>query len=93
MIRFLQFLAFILLFRYIWRGVQRMLGEVETRRVSNDTSRDRGMVYRGQMVRDPVCGVYIPEQGALIERRGDETYYFCSEACRSSFLAQKAQAS
>ncbi len=93
MIRFLQFIAFILLFRYIWRGVQRMLGEVETRRVPGDRPGNSGIVYRGQMVRDPVCGIYVPEKGALTERRGDEVYYFCSETCRKSFLGGKARAS
>ncbi len=93
MIRLLQFLAIILLFRSVWRAVQRMLGEVETRKVPGDRSGNEGMVYRGQMVRDPVCGVYVPEKGALTERRGEEVFYFCSETCRKSFLGSKAQAS
>jgi len=93
MIRLLQFLALIFLFRSVWRVVQRMLGAEETRRVPDNRSGNSGMVYRGQMVQDPVCGVYVPEKGALSERRGEEVYYFCSETCRKSFLGSKAQAS
>jgi YHS domain-containing protein len=37
------------------------------------------------MVRDPVCGVYIPEQGALVEHRDGKIHHFCSEACREKF--------
>ncbi|MCX5860848.1 MAG: YHS domain-containing protein [Desulfomonile sp.] len=38
------------------------------------------------MVRDPVCGVYIPYQGALSLVRNGENVYFCSEECRREFV-------
>jgi YHS domain-containing protein len=44
------------------------------------------------MVRDPACGVYIPEQGALVEHRDGRTYHFCSEACREIFKKGKVVA-
>lgn len=37
----------------------------------------------GRLVKDPVCGTYIPETSAL---RANENY-FCSEECRQKFLA------
>ena len=37
----------------------------------------------GRLVKDPVCGTYIPEETAL--RSGNE--FFCSEQCRQRFLA------
>ncbi len=36
--------------------------------------------------RDPVCGMAI-EEPSLTSRRDDNTYYFCSERCRSRFDA------
>jgi hypothetical protein len=36
----------------------------------------------GRLVRDPVCGTYVPEQTALSARNE----FFCSEECRSKFL-------
>ena len=67
----------------------RLMGGPEMRKVGESSPHERKTIYRGQMVRDPVCGVYIPEQGALVERRSGETYHFCSEACRESFLQRK----
>jgi YHS domain-containing protein len=92
MVRLLQFLAFILLLRFVWRAVIRLTGGPETSRVGGSSTGDRKPIYRGQMVRDPVCGVYIPEQGALVERRDGQTYHFCSEACRDSFKQGKVVA-
>lgn len=38
----------------------------------------------GRLVKDPVCGTHIPEQGAL--RAGDN--FFCSETCRGEFVSR-----
>ena len=35
-----------------------------------------------RLVKDPVCGMYVPQQIELLV--GDE--FFCSEECRSKFL-------
>ncbi len=35
----------------------------------------------GELVQDPVCGVYVPKATALRGPRGE---YFCSEACRDA---------
>jgi Cu+-exporting ATPase len=41
-----------------------------------------------EMVTDPVCGMRIdPEDAVATVEHGDETYYFCSEACRDAFEA------
>jgi P-type Cu+ transporter len=44
------------------------------------------------MVKDVVCGMYVapPEAAAQAEYEGD-TYYFCSEKCRSMFAADPAR--
>jgi YHS domain-containing protein len=89
MVRLLQFLAFILFLRFVWRAVIRLMAGPEMSRVREGSPGERKSIYRGQMVRDPVCGVYIPEQGSLVERRSGETYHFCSEACRDGFLQGK----
>lgn len=38
--------------------------------------------------RDPVCGVYISEEDAVIGRLGGERHYFCSRACLDRFQEQ-----
>jgi YHS domain-containing protein len=38
-----------------------------------------------QLVRDPVCGVYVTPSNALTLRSGTGTAYFCSEKCRQAW--------
>ena len=39
-----------------------------------------------QMVRDPVCGTFLPPGNALtLTERGGAVRYFCSETCRQRF--------
>jgi YHS domain-containing protein len=85
MSRLLQLIFLILMIRLVWNAVVRLLSGTEAKRVRDSTPRDRKTIYRGQMVRDPVCGVYIPEQGALVEQRGEQAYHFCSDECRDRF--------
>jgi YHS domain-containing protein len=38
-----------------------------------------------EMVLDPECGMYINPETAIRQNIDGQTYYFCSENCRSSF--------
>jgi hypothetical protein len=50
---------------------------------SNSPARRPGQpVTTGRLVKDPVCGTYVPEQTAL--RANDK--FFCSEECRRKFI-------
>ena len=37
---------------------------------------------------DPVCGVYLSESESVVEKHGEELYYFCSSQCRDKFKEQ-----
>jgi YHS domain-containing protein len=39
------------------------------------------------MVKDPVCGMYMDSRLAVRFEEGGETVFFCSEECKSKFLA------
>ncbi len=41
----------------------------------------------GSMVKDEVCGLYLPKENALVERIGGRERYFCSKECRAKALA------
>jgi YHS domain-containing protein len=41
---------------------------------------------RGQLLRDPICGVYVTPEKAITERSGVGTAYFCSEKCRQAWI-------
>ena len=42
--------------------------------------------HRGQLLRDPICGVYVTPEKAITERSGVGTAYFCSEECRQAWI-------
>lgn len=37
------------------------------------------------MAKDPTCGMEVEEEKAVEADFNDQTYYFCSEACRDKF--------
>ena len=42
----------------------------------------------GDMVKDPVCGAYVPVEADIRVREGDKTQCFCSYECRDKYLKQ-----
>ncbi len=44
---------------------------------------------RGELVKDPVCGTYLPKEEALSVKAGGETHYFCSLSCRDKFKEER----
>jgi len=42
----------------------------------------------GVMIKDPVCGTYIPVDGDIRVKQGDKVHNFCSYECRDKFLKQ-----
>jgi YHS domain-containing protein len=42
---------------------------------------------KSKVATDPVCGVYVtPTLNDIIAEIEGETYYFCAESCRKSFV-------
>lgn len=91
--RFLYFLIMLLLARMLIRGI---LGFAAASRRQVGSAPSPGPppgepVHKGAMVRDPVCGLHVPQSGALsAPGHGDETVtvYFCSDRCRSAYAAR-----
>ena len=71
----------------ILRAIVRMLtgGRAAPRRPPAPTVDERA---GGTLVRDPHCGTYVVPARAIAVRRGSETLYFCSAACRDAFQPQ-----
>jgi len=42
----------------------------------------------GQMIRDPICGTYVPVDGDIRVREGDKVHCFCSYECRDKYIKQ-----
>lgn len=81
MTRFLILFALILLAVFFLSGLFRGLRDWSGRRGKERPS----IVEGGEMVRDPVCGVYVAKRSALARRWRGETHYFCGEACAKKF--------
>ena len=86
--RFLYFLLLLFLARLVWNAVAGALAGEARRRMGARGRQERApnTIHKGLMVRDPVCGLHLPESRAITENRSGERYYFCSERCRQSFL-------
>lgn len=59
--------------------------------------RDEALLQRGsgssaEMVQDPVCGMYIPKEGAFFLQQAGQTHFFCSETCRASYQKKLSSA-
>jgi hypothetical protein len=44
----------------------------------------------GALVRDPQCGTYVPKAKAIAVGSGATARYFCSPACRDTFMKKSA---
>jgi YHS domain-containing protein len=44
-----------------------------------------------EMIRDEVCGVYLPKYEALKVEIEGKVYYFCSEECKDAFLKGRSE--
>ena len=72
LIAFLVYVAF--LFLRIFAGMRRLRRAARPRPAAEP---------RGAMVKDEVCGTYVPRDEAVTEIRDGVERYFCSEECRS----------
>jgi len=43
------------------------------------------------LIEDPVCHILVPKHQAVRLRKGEKTYYFCSEQCCDQFVAESEQ--
>ena len=50
--------------------------------------RENTLEKGSDMVRDQICGVYIPKERAEISKSGGKVYYFCSKECQEKFYAE-----
>ena len=87
----LLFILAMLVARAFWRLVAGIIVGATAPPEASPRSR-RGPPERGvQMVRDPVCGTFLPPANALmLTERGGAVRYFCSETCRDRFEQQSS---
>jgi len=57
-----------------------------SRKRDQEAASKKQMAATGEMVKDPVCGTYVPVNAGIRVRDGDTVYTFCSYECRDAFL-------
>ena len=73
---------FLLIAQAFWRMVDGIVEGVGGGR----SKRKRVIKPSMKLVKDPVCGTWVPPRQEMAVTRGGETHYFCSDACRKNFL-------
>jgi uncharacterized protein len=60
------------------------------RRVRQETGRQAPTAVAEEMVRDPVCQLYLPRAEAIRRRVQGRKYFFCSPGCLDKFLVRRS---
>lgn len=79
-------ILFLIVLRLVLRFVQGLLQGLAPGSGSGATGGGRRAPRAPeQLVRDPVCGTYVPRARALTTGSGAALRYFCSEQCREAY--------
>ncbi|PIE71022.1 MAG: transcriptional regulator [Deltaproteobacteria bacterium] len=74
--------AVYLVIQLLKKQIQQALSGGSYRRTGGDAA----LKAADEMVKDPVCNVYVPKREAIREQVNGKTYYFCSPECRDAFV-------
>jgi uncharacterized protein len=81
----LRIILFLIVLRLVLRFVQGLFqGLSPEPRGARGGAGGRGG-RAAQLVRDPVCGTYLPRARAIAVGSGETLRYFCSERCRETY--------
>jgi uncharacterized protein len=75
---------FLGLFLLVWL-IQRVLGLI-LGISKNSQAKKKDAFSSSQMVKDPVCGMYMDSRLAIRLNQRSEEFYFCSEECKQKYL-------
>ena len=74
-----------ILYRLLMGALKRKLSGMSAQKQEN------GVPSHDILVQDPVCKTYVPKGQAIAVKQGYGSFYFCSEKCKATFLAQKGE--
>ena len=76
-----------LLLLYIAYRVVRVVFAMSSKPVEPIINRNKSSCE--DLVKDPVCGKYVPINSAISYERNNEQHYFCSQECLTEFKKQQ----
>ena len=62
------------------------IGQKPREKVPRNAGQEKRMIKKEQVEKDPVCGMFVAREAAVVVESGEFDYYFCSEECRDKFL-------
>jgi YHS domain-containing protein len=74
-------------------ALYRMLASERRKKNEKTEQENQRLVATGELVKDPVCGVYVERESAISAREGTVVHHFCSYDCRDAFLKQRGMTS
>ncbi len=87
--RLLRFLFWVVIVSWSLSLLRRLVASMGAAGANrNDPLDVPGDAVARKLVRDPVCGMHLAENLAIVERSGGAPVYFCSEQCRTKFMGE-----
>lgn len=59
-----------------------------TKKGFNEDGQASGKGMASDLIKDPICGVYVDKESALKIKDSSGMHYFCSYDCRDKYLKQ-----
>jgi uncharacterized protein len=84
----LLFLALIVALGYLVSQLSRLLSP--RHRIRRASERQPPTAVTAELVRDPVCHLYLPRSEALRRKIRGQEHFFCSPGCLDKFLANRS---
>ena len=78
----LRFILVLVVLRLVWRFLAGVIDGVAGPRAKGGPAADPV-----PLVKDPVCGTYVPKARALAATADGQTAWFCSDRCRDQWRA------
>ncbi len=79
----IRLLVWLLLIYIGYRVVRSLIAGKKPAAVNHDTAADAALTYR-----DPVCGMYVSVEDAVVGKLEGQRHYFCSMECLDKYREQ-----
>lgn len=90
--RFLILIAVVAFIRYLIGMITRAVSSAVNPNPQAESGPSKSQGPReenqGELLRDPVCGVFVASATSVKKSVGGETVHFCSTACRDKYLVK-----
>jgi uncharacterized protein len=84
----LLFLTLIVALGYLLSQLSRLL--FPRHRIPRASERQTPTAVTAELVRDPICHLYLPRSEALRRKIRGQEHFFCSPGCLDKFLANRS---